>query len=116
MLESYLITFREGVEISLIVGILLVYLGKINQRTLISTVFYGLGAAIGASVVTAVVLERLAMDFELMEGYLMFAAALFVTTMILWMWRTSRHIRKDIEHKIDTIVSQESTSLGVTAG
>ncbi len=116
MLESYLITFREGVEISLIVGILLVYLGKINQRTLISTVFYGLGAAIVASIGTAVILERLAMDFELLEGYLMFGAAFFVTTMILWMWRTSRHIKKDIEHKIDVIVSKKTTSLGAMAG
>jgi len=116
MLESYLITFREGVEISLIVGILLVYLGKINQRTLISTVFYGLAAAIGTSIVTAAVLERLAMDFELLEGYLMFAAAFFVTTMIIWMWRTSRRMKKDIEHKIDAIVSGKSTSFSATVG
>lgn len=116
MLESYLITFREGVEISLIVGILLVYLGKINQRTLISTVFFGLGAAVIASVATAVVLERLAMDFELLEGYLMFGAAFFVTTMILWMWRTSRHMKKEIEHRVDAIVSRRTTSLGAMAG
>ena len=116
MLESYLITFREGVEISLIVGILLVYLKKINQRTLISTVFYGLGAALVASIVTAFLLERLSMDFEVLEGYLMFAAAFFVTTMILWMWRTSRHIKRDIEHRIDSIVSHRSTSIGATVG
>ena len=116
MLESYLITFREGVEISLIVGILLVYLKKINERTLISTVFYGLGAALVASIVTAFVLERLAMNFEVLEGYLMFAAAFFVTTMILWMWRTSRHIKRHIEHRIDSIVSQGSTSVGATVG
>jgi len=116
MLESYLITFREGVEISLIVGILLVYLKKIHQRSLIATVFYGLGAALVASLVTAFVLERLAMDFELLEGYLMFAAALFVTTMILWMWRTSRHIKKDIEQRVDSIVSQGPTSISAVAG
>ena len=116
MLESYLITFREGVEISLIVGILLVYLGKINQRILISTVFYGLVAAIFTSIATAIILERLAMDFELLEGYLMFGAAFFVTTMIFWMWRTSRHIKKDIEHRIDSIVSKKSTSLGAMTG
>lgn len=112
MLESYLITFREGVEISLIVGILFVYLNKINQQKLISTVFYGLGAALVTSIVTAFLLERAAMDFESLEGYLMFAAAFFVTTMILWMWRTSKHIKKDIEHKIDSIISEKSTSLG----
>jgi len=116
MLESYLITFREGVEISLIVGILLVYLKKINQAGLISTVFYGLGAALVASIVTAFVLERLAMDFEVLEGYLMFAAAFFVTTMILWMWRTSRHIKRDIEQRIDSIVSKRATSIGATVG
>ncbi|MBI2618986.1 MAG: DUF2318 domain-containing protein [Ignavibacteriales bacterium] len=116
MLESYLITFREGVEIALIVGILLVYLRKIHKTNLESMVFYGLAAAVLVSAAAAVVLEMLAMDFELLEGSLMFIAAVFVTTMIIWMWRTSRHIKKDIEHKIHQIVSEEKTPVGAFIG
>src|SRR3972149_4319705 len=116
MLESYLITFREGVEISLIVGILLVYLGKINQRILISTVFYGLVAAIFTSIATAIILERLAMDFELLEGFLLLGDGFLVPPRFFWWGRTSRHIKKDIEHRIDSIVSKKSTSLGAMTG
>ena len=116
MLESYLITFREGVEISLIVGILLVYLKKINRTNLRATVFYGLGAATVVSVISAIILEKLALDFEPLEGYLMFAAAILVTTMITWMWRTSRHIKRDIEHRIDSIVAEQETSFGAYIG
>jgi len=116
MLESYLITFREGVEIALIVGILLVYLRKIRRTNLESMVFYGLAVATLVSVAAAIVLEMLAMDFELLEGYLMFVAAIFVTTMIIWMWRTARHIKKDIEHKIQEIVSEDKTSFGAYVG
>ncbi len=116
MVESYLITFREGVEIALIVGILIVYLKRIQRSQLTTTVFYALGAAVVVSIVTAIILEKLAMDFELLEGYLMFVAAAFVTTMILWMWRTSKYIKKEIEHKIDTLVSESKTSLGMYLG
>ncbi|MGH2568296.1 MAG: Fe-S-containing protein, partial [Bacteroidota bacterium] len=36
-------------------------------------------------------------------------AALFVTTMVVWMWRTGRHIKKEIEKKIDSLVARESS-------
>ncbi len=116
MIESYLITFREGVEIALIIGILIVYLKRIQRSHLVVTVFSALAAAAVLSVVTAIILEMLAMDFELLEGYLMFVAAVFVTTMILWMWRTSKHMKKEIEHKIDTLVTESKTSLAMYIG
>lgn len=109
MFESYIITFREGVEIALIIGLLLVYLDKIGRTSLKKSVYAALGTALLISVVTAIVLEQLAMDFELFEGYLMFAAAAFVTTMVLWMWRTAKFIKKEIEQKIDALVTREST-------
>lgn len=116
MVESYLITFREGVEIALIIGILIVYLKRIQKTHLIRTVFYALGTALFVSVVVAVVLEMLAMDFELLEGYLMFVAGAFVTTMILWMWKTAKSIKKEIEHKIDTLVVESKSSFAMYLG
>lgn len=109
MFESFIITFREGVEIALIIGLLLVYLDKISQAALKKSVFAALGVALLISVVTAIVLERLALDFELFEGYLMFVAAGFVTTMVLWMWRTAKLIKKVIEQRVDVLVTREST-------
>lgn len=108
MLESFIITLREGVEIALIVGLLLVYLNRIGKTHLKRAVFSALAFAFVVSIATAIVLERLAMDFELFEGYLMFIAAAFVTTMVVWMWRTARHIKKEIEQTIDTLIVRES--------
>ncbi|HEY4611515.1 MAG TPA: Fe-S-containing protein [Bacteroidota bacterium] len=106
MIESLIITLREGVEIALIIGLLVVYLTKIGQPVLKRSVYLALGAAMAMSFITAVVLEKLAMDFELFEGYLMFIAAVFVTTMVLWMWRTAKRIRKEIEERVDALVTE----------
>lgn len=108
MFESFIITLREGVEIALIVGLLLVYLSRIGKTHLQKAVFLALAFAFVVSIVTAFVLEKLAMDFELFEGYLMFIAAAFVTTMVVWMWKTAKHIKKEIEQRIDSLVVQES--------
>ncbi|HLF19648.1 MAG TPA: Fe-S-containing protein, partial [Bacteroidota bacterium] len=64
----------------------------------------------------AVILEQLAMDFEMLEGYLMFVAAVFVTIMVVWMWRTARHIKKAIEQRVDVLVSEEKNSWNVSLG
>ncbi len=109
MFESLIITLREGVEIALIIGLLLVYLNKIGRTTLKRSVMAALAAALVVSIAIAIVLERLALDFEQFEGYLMFVAAIFVTTMVVWMWRTAKFIKKEIEQKIDLLVTQKST-------
>ncbi len=115
MFESFIITLREGVEIALIVGLLLIYLSKIGLPGLKKFVFAALLMAGLLSAVIAVILEKLALDFELFEGYLLFVAAVFVTLMVVWMWRTARMIRREIEHRVDSLVAQPS-SLRVKAG
>ncbi|MCI0707366.1 MAG: Fe-S-containing protein [Ignavibacteriae bacterium] len=109
MLESLIITLREGVEVALIVGLLIIYLNKIGRQELKRTVYASLGAALVVSVVVAFVLEALAMDFELFEGWLMFIAAAFVTGMVVWMWRTGKYIKKEIEERVDTLVAEKPT-------
>ena len=109
MLESLIITLREGVEIALIIGLLVIYLNKIGRPHLKRTVYYALGSALIVSVITALVLERLAVDFELFEGWLMFIAAAFVTTMVVWMWRTAKLIKKEIEQRVDSLVTEQTT-------
>lgn len=116
MLESLVITFREGVEIALIIGILLVYLRKTEKTSMRWSVFVGLAVAIMVSLAAAIVMEKVAIDFELFEGYLFFLAAIFVTTMILWMWRTARHIKKEIEQKVDEVVVRDGITWRAHAG
>jgi high-affinity iron transporter len=109
MIESFIIALREGVEVALVIGILIVYLRKIDQQQLVSTVFAALIAAVAVSMAAAYLLRRFAVDHELLEGYLMLTAAVFVISMVVWMWMTAKRIRTEIQERVDTIVRQESS-------
>lgn len=104
MIESLIIALREGVEVALVLGILIAYIRKIHRPSLVSTVYIGLGAAIVASIIGAIIMQRLAIDHELLEGYFMIVAAVFVGTMVVWMWFTGKRIRTEIEGKVNEIV------------
>jgi len=40
----------------------------------------------------------------------MFVAAGLVTSLIVWMWRTGRSVRRRLEHRLDTLVGQATTT------
>src|SRR3981189_2187384 len=82
MLQAFIITLREGVEASLIVGIVFAYLTKIGRPELKRTAFWALGAALAASVAGAVVLARTQFNSDIVEGWVMLGAAAFVISMI----------------------------------
>lgn len=105
--SALVITLREGVEGALVVAIVLLYLRKTGKQNLSSAVWTGLLTAIAASVAGGFLLERLAVSGEIVEGFLMLAAAFFVGTMILWMWRSARGLKKEIETRIDQITAAD---------
>ncbi|HXZ29452.1 MAG TPA: Fe-S-containing protein [Terriglobales bacterium] len=114
MLEALTVTLREGVEAALIVGITLVYLAKIGRPDLRKPVYAALVAALLASVGVAVALSRTAYNQDLFEGWVMLAAAFFVATMIVFMMRTARRLKGDIETKVETLAGR-SSRLGLFA-
>ena len=108
MLQAFIITLREGVEASLIVGIIFAYLSKIGRVELKRTVFYAIGAALAASVVAAILVARLKLNSDVIEGWVMLAAAAFVVSMIWFMHRTARSMRGNIETSIAKYAGGES--------
>ena len=110
MLQAFIITLREGVEASLIVGIVFAYLAKIGRQELKRSVFWALGAALTASVAGAVILARLQINTDIFEGWVMLSAAVFVITMIWFMHKTARTMRGDIEQKIAKYTGPEGVS------
>ena len=100
MLQAFIITLREGVEASLIVGIIFAYLSKIGRPELKKTVFWALGSAIAASVLGAVILSRTQWNSDIFEGWVMLAAAAFVVSMIWFMHKTARSMKGEIEARI----------------
>src|SRR5215471_2699903 len=107
MLQAFIITLREGVEASLIVGIVFAYLTKIGRNDLKKTVFWALGSALAASVAGAVVMARMQLNTDIFEGWVMLAAAFFVLSMIWFMHRAARTMRGDIEKKVAKYTGSE---------
>jgi high-affinity iron transporter len=108
MLQAFIITLREGVEASLIVGIIFAYLSKIGRPEMKRTVFWALGAAIAASIGVAVVLSRLNFNPDIFEGWVMLAAAVFVVSMIWFMQKTARSMKGEIEGKVARLIGGTS--------
>jgi high-affinity iron transporter len=100
MLQAFIITLREGVEAALIVGITLAYLAKIGRNDLRKAVYAALGAAFLGSIGVAVVISRLNWNEDVFEGWIMLAAAFFVITMVVFMMKTGRKLKGQIEGKV----------------
>ncbi len=112
MLQAFIITLREGVEASLIVGIVFAYLVKIGRPELKKVVFWALGSALAASVLGAVLIVRTHFNSDIFEGWVMLAAALFVISMIWFMHRTAPSMKGEIEGRVARAI-QNTSRLGL---
>lgn len=108
MFESLVITLREGVEAALIVGIVLAYLARTGRRKWNRLVYLGLAAAVAASAVAAYFVHRWEVGEDAYEGWLMLAGSVFVGSMVFWMWKTGKRLKKEIETKLADLASTPS--------
>jgi len=116
VISSFLIALREGVEAALVVGIVLVYLDRTNRSRLVRFVWAGVALAAVLSLAVAVALEHWRIDQDGFEGLLMLIAAGFVVTMIVWMNRVARHLRKDIERRMESFAGKSDFAAGLGLG
>jgi len=112
VLSALLIALREGVEASLVVGIVLVYLSRTGRGRLARFAWYGVAAAAALSLGVAVALERRRISEDGFEGLMLLIAAVFVVTMIVWMNRVARHLKKEIESKVETYAQKAGKAAG----
>jgi high-affinity iron transporter len=108
MLQAFIITLREGVEAALIVGITLAYLTKIGRQELRKTVYAALVAAFLGSIGVAVVLSRTNLNEDVFEGWVMLVAAFFVITMVIFMMKTGRKLKGEIEGKVGLLAGNDA--------
>ena len=113
MLQAFVITLREGLEAFLIVAISLAYLRKTGRQGLIPAIHWGIGGSILLSIGAGVLLAR-ARNQALWEGVLGIAAAFLVASLTVHMWRAGRHMKKEIEGKLEA--SSERVGLGAFWG
>src|ERR1700690_2074163 len=108
MLQAFIITLREGVEAALIVGITLAYLAKIGRNDLRKSVYAALAAAFAGSIGLAIVVSRFKLNEDIFEGWIMLVAAVFVVTMIVFMMKTGRKLKGEIEGKIGLFAREDA--------
>ena len=108
MLQAFIVTLREGVEAALIVGITLAYLAKIGRPELRKSVFAALIAAFVGSIGIAILLSRTQWNQDIFEGWIMLIAAFFVITMIVFMMKTGRALKGQIEGKVGLLAGRNA--------
>jgi FTR1 family protein len=108
MLEAFIVTLREGVEAALIVGITLAYLSKIDRLELRKSVYAALISAFVGSLGVAALLSRTHWNQDIFEGWVMLAAAFFVVTMIIFMIKTGRKLKGEIEGKVGLLAGRNA--------
>lgn len=111
MVSSFLIALREGLEAFLIVGILISYLFKINQKRYIKHVIFGAALAIALSIGLAYLFELIFGGFEgkiekIFEGIVMLLAVIVLTYMIFWMNKQAKNIKSDIEVSVEKAIDK----------
>ena len=112
MFDSLVITLREGVEAALIVGIVLGYLKKAGREEWSRFVWWGVGTAVIVSAAAAYFLQKLAISEDAYEGWMMLVGAVFVASVVVWMMRASRGLKKEIESRISNLSVNPSRSGG----
>ncbi|MBV9669831.1 MAG: DUF2318 domain-containing protein [Acidobacteriales bacterium] len=112
MLSSLVVMLREGVEAALIVGIVLAYLEKTGREQLKRVVFWALGAAFAVSVLLAVLFAKYQINTDQFEGWVMLVAAAFVISMVVFMMKTARYLKRHIEERVGEL-SGTGSSWGI---
>lgn len=118
MVESLVVTLREGIEAALVLGIILAYLSKTGREHLRRPVYGGLAIAIAASLVVAWAFQASGFDpeNEYLEGALQGIAGLFVASMVIWMWRTARGLRREMESRLSALAGESGARGGAGFG
>ena len=111
MLASFLITFREGLEAFLIIGIILSYLTKLQATQYNKFIYLGVIIGIVLSLFIAYIFQVLiyGIENELYQHYLMIFILLFATVvlsyMVVWMANQSKQVSSEIKENLTRLVT-----------
>ncbi len=103
---SFLITVREGLEVSLVLAILVSYLVKADRRRDVPSVWRGTAAAIALCVVVGVIVNAAVGGLngtveQVVEGSIAVTSAAVLTWMIFWMRANARMLGADLRGRVD---------------
>ena len=110
MLANYLIGLREGLEASLVIGILIAYIVRTGRRDLLGSVWIGIGIAATVSLALGAALTLGPRDLsstakETIGGTLSIIAVGLITWMIFWMGKTARFLKRNLEEGLEKAIA-----------
>jgi high-affinity iron transporter len=114
VLPTFIIGLREGLEASLIVGIIAAFLIQRGERKALRPMWYGVGLALALCVGVAAILEAVdqSLPHKQQEGLatvLALLAVAGVTYMVVWMKRHSRELKGSLERSAESALKLGST-------
>ncbi|MEG3921106.1 FTR1 family protein [Microcoleus sp. POL10_C6] len=119
-IPTFVITLREGVEATLVVGIVLACLKKAEQSHLNSWVYAGVAAGIGASGIVGIIFNGLLAALstseqpyapvikQLLEGVLGMVAIAMLSWMLIWMTQQARFLKAEVEGAVTAALTENS--------
>ena len=115
---AFVIALREGIEMTLIAGIVLAYLSQIGARRAHRWVWLGIAGAAAVSLAFLWILNVLEAEFEgpteaLFEGTTMLLAAAFLTWMIFWMLRQARYMKSELHRAVQDTLAGGGAAWGI---
>lgn len=123
MLPSLIIFFREALEASLIVGIILAYLDRIGRSDRKGAVWAGVFAALALDAAIAAMTFHLIHQYDgsriqaMLEGTTYLVATAMLTYMSFWMKEQGGSIRQELHARVDSALRRSSiVALAVLAG
>lgn len=120
MFQTFLTGLREGLEASLVVGILVAYLVKAGRSDRLPAVWVGVGVAVLASLAVGALLTFTSnsLSFEAQEafgGFMSIFAVGLVTWMVFWMRSQSHALKHDLHRKMEAAVAVGSGAIALAA-
>jgi high-affinity iron transporter len=114
-IPTFVITLREGVEATLVVGIVLAILAKANQRQLIKWVYLGVIAGIFLSSIFGALAQALIGGFSgqvyyLTKSIFSLAAIAMLSWMLMWMTQHAKMLKKDIEGTVGNVLTNRENA------
>lgn len=114
MFSSMLLSFREGLEAVLVVGIILTYLAQIDKKRLSKFVLWGVLAGVLVSAIGGYIGFNEAKELEetgeeLFEGIMMLVASGLIGYFVIWMANQNRNISSSIKNSVD----KSATGIGL---
>src|SRR5580700_6922597 len=113
MLQTFVITLREGVEAALVIAITVAWLRKTGRLDLMPVVYRALVSAVAACFLAAWALSKIEYNEDAYEGWVLLVSAVFVFSMVIWMNRHGSKLKGEIETRLQKDTGEGGSRSGV---